>query len=49
MRKEGTVRQEATAVLVLVIFGFTATAKTALEGGKIRHEEVRPGFVFPQH
>jgi hypothetical protein len=49
MRKEGTARQEATAVLVLVIFGFSATAKTALEGGKIRHEEVRPGFVFPQH
>jgi len=48
MRKEGTARQEATAVLVLVIFGFAATAKTALEGGKIRHEEVRPGFVFPR-
>lgn len=47
MRKEGTARLEATAALVLVVFGFAATAKTALEGGKIRHEEVRPGFAFP--
>jgi len=47
MRKEGTARLEAGITLFLLLFGFTATAKTALEGGKIRHEEVRPGFVFP--
>ncbi len=48
MRKEGTARLETGIALGLVVFGFAATAKTALDGGKIRHEEVRPGFVFPQ-
>jgi hypothetical protein len=48
MRKEGTARLETGIVLFLVCFGFAATAKTALDGGKIRHEEVRPGFVFPR-
>jgi hypothetical protein len=47
MRKEGTARLEAAIALFLLLFGFAATAKTALDGGKIRHEEVRPGFVFP--
>lgn len=47
MRKEGTARLEAGITFGILLFGFAATAKTALDGGKIRHEEVRPGFVFP--
>jgi hypothetical protein len=47
MRKGADARVETMIVLGLVLFGFAATVKTALDGGKIRHEEVRPGFVFP--
>lgn len=48
MRKGGTAPLETGIVLGLTLFGFAATAKTALDGGKIRHEEVRPGFVYPR-
>ena len=47
MRGDKPARVEAGITLALVIVAFAATAKTALAGGKIRHEEVRPGFVFP--
>lgn len=47
MRKGADARMETMIVLGLVLFGFAATAKTALDGGKIRHEELRQGFVFP--
>ena len=47
MRGGRDARHETMAVLALVTIGFAATAKTALEGGRIRHEEVRPGFVLP--
>ncbi|MEP6744698.1 MAG: hypothetical protein ABJB33_04320, partial [Gemmatimonadota bacterium] len=47
MRGGRTVRLESGLALALVTFGGMAAAWTALEGGKIRHEEVRPGFVFP--
>ena len=47
MRGDKAARMETGIVLGLVTVAFLATAKTALEGGKIRHEEVRPGFVFP--
>ena len=47
MRGDKPARMETGIVLGLVTVGFLATAKTALEGGKIRHEEVRPGFVMP--
>lgn len=47
MRNDRAARLETGIVLALVAVAFAATAKTALEGGKIRHEEVRPGFVFP--
>lgn len=47
MRKEGAATLETRIALGLILFGFAATAKTALDGGKIRHEEVREGFVFP--
>jgi hypothetical protein len=40
-------RMETGIVLGLVTIAFAATAKAALEGGKIRHEEIRPGFVMP--
>ena len=47
MRGERAARLETGIVLGLSVLAFAATAKAALEGGKIRHEEVRPGFVFP--
>ncbi|MBW8772434.1 MAG: hypothetical protein JF590_03965 [Gemmatimonadetes bacterium] len=47
MRGDKAARMETGVVLGLVTLAFLATARTALEGGKIRHEEVRPGFVFP--
>ena len=47
MRGARPARLETGITLALVIVAFAATAKTALAGGKIRHEEVRPGFVFP--
>ncbi len=47
MRGGKDARVEAMIVLALAVVAFAATAKTALEGGRIRHEEVRPGFVFP--
>ncbi len=47
MRGEKAARMETGIVLGLVTVAFLATAKTALEGGKIRHEEIRPGFVLP--
>ena len=47
MRGDRQARLETGITLVLLTVGFAATAKTALVGGKIRHEEVRPGFVFP--
>ena len=47
MRGDKPARLETGITLVLLTVGFAATAKTALLGGKIRHEEVRPGFVFP--
>ena len=47
MRGDKPARVAAGITLALVIVAFAATAKTALAGGKIRHEEVRPGFVFP--
>ena len=47
MRGDRPARLESGIVLGLLVMGFAATARTALEGGKIRHEEVRPGFVFP--
>jgi hypothetical protein len=48
MRKGSDARMETMIVLGVVLLGFAATARTALDGGKIRHEELRPGFVFPQ-
>lgn len=48
MRKGREARLETGVVLALTVVAFAATAKTALAGGKIRHEEVRPGFVMPQ-
>jgi hypothetical protein len=47
MRGGKDARVEAMIVLALTVVAFAATAKTALAGGEIRHEEVRPGFVFP--
>lgn len=47
MRGGRAARLESGIVLGLLVVGFAATARTALAGGKIRHEEVRPGFVFP--
>jgi hypothetical protein len=47
MRGEKQARLETMITLVLLTVGFAATARTALAGGRIRHEEVRPGFVFP--
>jgi hypothetical protein len=47
MRGDRPARLETGITLALVIVAFAATAKTALAGGQIRHEEVRPGFVFP--
>ena len=47
MRGGRSVRLESGLALALVTFGGMAAGWTALEGGKIRHEEVRPGFVFP--
>lgn len=47
MRGGRPARLETGVTLALLVIGFAATAKTALEGGKIRHEELRPGFVFP--
>jgi hypothetical protein len=47
MRGERQARGETGITLALLIVAFAATAKTALAGGQIRHEEVRPGFVFP--
>ena len=47
MRGGRPARLETGITLALLVIGFAATAKTALEGGKIRHEELRPGFVFP--
>ena len=47
MRGGKEARVEAMIVGVLTLVAFAATAKTALAGGEIRHEEVRPGFVFP--
>jgi hypothetical protein len=48
MRKAQDARIETMVVLLLITIAFAATAKTAWEGGKIRHEENRPGFVFPK-
>ena len=47
MRGGKQARLETGITLVLLTVGFAATAKTALAGGQIRHEEIRPGFVFP--
>lgn len=47
MRGDRSVRIETAIALALVTFGTMAAGWAALEGGKIRHEEVRPGFVFP--
>lgn len=47
MRGGQAARMETGVVLGLVTVAFLATVKTALEGGKIRHEEIRPGFVLP--
>lgn len=47
MRGGRAARLETMVALGLSVVAFAATAKAALEGGKIRHEEVRPGFVFP--
>ena len=47
MRGDRPARLESMIVLGITLVAFAATAKTALEGGKIRHEELRPGFVFP--
>ncbi|HET7040803.1 MAG TPA: hypothetical protein VFI13_02245 [Gemmatimonadales bacterium] len=47
MRGARPARVESTIVLVLLVLGFAAVARAALLGGRIRHEEVRPGFVFP--
>lgn len=47
MRGERAARLETMVVLGVTLVAFAATAKAALEGGKIRHEELRPGFVFP--
>lgn len=47
MRGDKAARMETGIVLGLVTVAFLATARTALEGGKIRHEEIRPGFVLP--
>jgi hypothetical protein len=47
MRGGRPARVETGIVLGLSLLAFAATAKTALAGGKIRHEEVRSGFVFP--
>jgi len=47
MRGGKPARLETGITLFLVLVAFAATARTALAGGQIRHEEVRPGFVFP--
>jgi hypothetical protein len=47
MRGGKEARLEAMIVLGITVVAFAATAKTALAGGEIRHEEIRPGFVFP--
>ena len=47
MRGDRPARVETMIVLALVTVGFAATADAALDGGKIRHEEIRPGFVLP--
>src|SRR5687767_12321405 len=47
MRGGKDARVEAMIVMALTVVAFAVTAKTALEGGRIRHEEIRPGFVFP--
>jgi uncharacterized membrane protein len=47
MRGDRSARLETGITLALLIVAFAATTKTALAGGQIRHEEVRPGFVFP--
>lgn len=48
MRKDQPARLETMIVLGVTLFAFAATVKAALDGGLIRHEETRPGFVFPQ-
>ena len=47
MRGGRPARLETGIALALLTVGLAATARTALAGGQIRHEEVRPGFVFP--
>lgn len=47
MRGGKEARLETGITLALTVVAFAATAKTALDGGRIRHEEVRPGFVLP--
>jgi hypothetical protein len=47
MRGGRAARAELGVTLGLLFFGAMCAAWAGLEGGKIRHEEVRPGFVFP--
>jgi hypothetical protein len=47
MRGDKPARVETMIVLALVTVGFAVTADAALDGGQIRHEEIRPGFVLP--
>jgi hypothetical protein len=47
MRKEGAARAETIATTVVAAAGFALMAWTGFEGGHIRHEEIRPGFVLP--
>ena len=47
MRGERAARLEGGITLAVLLLGAMCAAWAGLEGGKIRHEEVRPGFVFP--
>jgi hypothetical protein len=47
MRAARPARLESGVTLVILFFGAMCAAWAGFEGGKIRHEEVRPGFVFP--
>jgi hypothetical protein len=47
MRGERAARLELGITLAIAFIGAMAAAWAGLEGGKIRHEEVRSGFVFP--
>jgi hypothetical protein len=47
MRGERPARIESGITLALLTLGAMCAAWAGVEGGRIRHEEARPGFVFP--